>query len=61
MGYFTGLDVSLEKTAVCIIDDAGRLVREARMASEPEQLVAFFAACGMTMERIGLEACSLTA
>ncbi len=36
-------------------------VREARTTSEPEALVAFFGACGMEMERIGLEACSLTA
>lgn len=61
MGYFAGLDVSLEETAICIVDDAGRIVREARVASEPEALVAFFAACGMRMARIGLEACSLTA
>jgi len=55
------LDVSLEETAICIVDDAGRIVREARAASEPETLAAFFGACGMTMDRIGLEACSLTA
>lgn len=61
MGYFAGLDVSLEETAICIVDDAGRIVREARAASEPEMLVAFFEACGMQMERVGLEACSLTA
>ncbi len=61
MSYFAGLDVSLEETALCIVDDAGRIVREARVASEPEALVAFFAACEMTMERVGLEACSLTA
>jgi len=61
VGYFAGLDVSLEETAICIVDDAGKIVREARAASEPEALVAFFAACGMSMERVGLEACSLTA
>lgn len=61
MGYLAGLDVSLEETAICIVDDAGRIVREARAASEPEMLVAFFEACGMQMERVGLEACSLTA
>ncbi|MGI4942963.1 MAG: IS110 family transposase [Janthinobacterium lividum] len=61
MGYFAGLDVSLEETAICIVDDAGKIVREARAASEPEALATFFGACGMTMERIGLEACSLTA
>ena len=57
MGCFAGLDVLLEKTAICIADDAGRIVR---VASEPEALVAFFGACGMRMERVGLEACSLT-
>ena len=61
MGYFAGLDVSLEETAICIVDDAGLIVREARAASEPEALVAFFGASGMAMERVGLEACSLTA
>ncbi len=61
MGYFAGLDVSLEEAAICIVDDAGRVVREVRVASEPEALVAFFGACGMKMERVGLEACSLSA
>jgi transposase len=50
----------LEETAICIVDDAGGIVREARAASEPEALVAFFGACGIRMERVGLEACSLT-
>jgi transposase len=61
MGYFAGLDVSLEETTICIVDDAGQIVREARAASEPEALVGFFVACGLKMERVGLEACSLTA
>jgi transposase len=61
VGYFAGLDVSLEETAVCIVDGAGLIVREARVASEPDALVAFFDGLGMTMERVGLEACSLTA
>ena len=61
MTYFAGLDVSLEETAICIVDEVGGIVREARAASEPDALVAFFDALGMTMERIGLEACSLSA
>ena len=61
MEYFAGLDVSLEETAICIVDDTGLIVREARIASEPEALVAFFRASGMAMKRVGLEACSLTA
>ena len=61
MRYFAGLDVSLEETAICIVDEAGEIVREARVASEPDALVRFFDALGMTMERVGLEACSLSA
>src|ERR1700733_2507320 len=59
--YFAGLDLSLEETAICIIDETGAIVREARVVSEPDALVAFFDALGLTMERVGLEACSLTA
>ena len=40
MRYFAGLDVSLEETAVCVVDETGRIVREARVPSEPETLVA---------------------
>jgi transposase len=61
VGYCAGLDVSLEETAMCIVDDAGKIVREACAASEPDALIAFFSDCGMKMERVGLEACWLTA
>ena len=37
------------------------MVREARVPSEPEALVAFFQGLGLVMERVGLEACSLSA
>ena len=61
MEYFAGLDVSLEETTICVVDETGRIVREARAVSEPEALVEFFRASGMLIERIGLEACSLSA
>ena len=61
MTHYAGLDVSLEETAVCILDEAGGIVTEARVASEPEALVAFITGLGLAVERIGLEACSLSA
>ena len=61
MRHYAGLDVSLEETAICVVDEAGRIVKEARVPSEPETLVGFFQALGRTVERIGLEACSLAA
>jgi transposase len=61
MRHYAGLDLSLEETAVCVVDGAGRIVKETRAPSEPEALVGFFQALGPTVERIGLEACSLAA
>ena len=52
---------SLEETAVCVVDEGGRIVRETRVASEPTALIAFFNQLDLPLERIGLEACSLSA
>ena len=40
MDHFAGLDVSVKETSVCIVDDTGRIVREVKVASEPEALLA---------------------
>ena len=40
MDHFAGLDVSVKETSVCIVDDTGRIVREAKVASEPKALLA---------------------
>ena len=61
MKHFAGLDVSLEETAICVVDEEGRIVSEARVPSEPEALVALVRGMGLTLERIGLGACSLAA
>jgi transposase len=61
MNHYAGLDVSLEATAICVVDEGGRIVREARAASEPQALVAVLREIALPLERIGLEACSLTA
>ena len=54
MKHFAGLDVSLEETAICVVDGEGRIVREARVASEPEALVTFLCGLGLALERVGL-------
>lgn len=61
MKYFAGLDVSLEETTICVVDETGRIVNETRAASEPDALVVALHGVGLTFERVGLEACSLTA
>jgi hypothetical protein len=39
MDHFAGLEVSLKETSICIVDDMGRIVREVKVASEPEVLL----------------------
>jgi transposase len=56
MKYYAGLDVSLEWTSVCVVDEIGRVIREAKLASEPAALVAFFSGVDGDVVRIGLEA-----
>jgi transposase len=56
MNYYAGIDVSLKESSVCVLDAKGKLIREAKVASEPEALIAWFAQLGLAMELIGLEA-----
>jgi transposase len=56
MDHFAGLDVSVKETSVCIVDDTGAIVREVKVASEPEALLAVLKNFGYRFKRIGLEA-----
>ena len=56
MDQYAGLDVSLEYTSVCIVDGSGRVLREAKVLSEPDALIGWFKDHGAPMARIGLEA-----
>jgi transposase len=56
MDHFAGLDVSVKETSVCIVDDTGRIVREVKVASEPEALLAVLKNPAYHFKRIGLEA-----
>jgi transposase len=56
MEDYAGIDVSLELSSVCVVDAQGKIVKEAKVASDIEALVAFFVALGFAVKRIGLEA-----
>jgi transposase len=56
MNHYAGIDVSLECSSVCIVEASGKVVREAKVASEPAALIGWFYSLGFQVERIGLEA-----
>jgi transposase len=56
MDHYAGIDVSLELSSVCVVDAQGRIVKEAKVASDADVLAAWFKEVGLPMVRIGLEA-----
>ena len=56
MEHFAGLDVSVKETSVCIVDETGKIVREVKVASEPDALLAVLKNPAYRFKRIGLEA-----
>ena len=56
MYHYAGIDVSLECSSVCVVDGSGKIVREGKVASEPEALINYFGSLNVALVRIGLEA-----
>jgi len=55
MEQYVGLDVSLRQTAVCVVDQSGKIIREAMIPSDPEAIAMFIRANTTNVVRIGLE------
>jgi transposase len=53
---FVGLDVSLDETAICVVDDAGAILKEGKAETEPDAIIAWLSAIDGPIERLGLEA-----
>ena len=56
MSCYVGLDVSVENTAICVIDGAGEIVGELSAPSHPDDLAAALVPFAGDIEAIGLEA-----
>src|SRR4029077_3332112 len=56
MQHYAGLDVSVKETSICIVDEAGRICREMKVVSHPEDLLAVLCDPAWRLERVGLEA-----
>jgi transposase len=56
MEHYAGIDVSLESASLCVVDATGRIIREAKVASEPDVLIAWFRDLEFAVTRIGPKA-----
>jgi transposase len=56
MEHYAGIDVSLEQSSLCVVDAQCTIVKETKVASEPEALGDFFGVLGIAVKQIGLEA-----
>ena len=56
MEHSAGLDVSVKETSVCIVDETGKIIREVKVASEPDALLPVLTKPAYHFKRIGLEA-----
>jgi transposase len=56
MKHFIGLDVAVKETAACIVDETGRICREVKVVSHPDDLLAVLKDPALNIERVGLEA-----
>jgi transposase len=53
---YVGLDVSLEMTSICAVDEDGRVRLEAKAPSDPGSIARVLSDLGQPLERVGLEA-----
>ena len=56
MKTFIGIDVSLKTSAICVLDERGKILKEAEVASDPAAFVAFVRRLPWEIAAIGLEA-----
>jgi len=55
MQSYVGLDVSLRQTAVCVVDQTGKIMREGMIDSDPDTICNFIRTAAPKLARIGLE------
>lgn len=60
MKYYAGLDISNIDTSICIVDEDGNIVKEAKVLSDPQSIHSYLIKTGLQFEKIGLETGSLS-
>jgi transposase len=60
MTHYAGLDVSMNTTFICIVNEKGKVVKELEAVSTPESIDSFLSGTGLKIEKVGLESGCLT-
>lgn len=60
MQYFTGLDVSMKETSICIVDEKGKVVFETCVETQPLDIYQALKSTLLPIEKIGIESGSLS-
>jgi transposase len=60
MTYYTGIDVSLRSVSICVVDEAGAIKLEAKVAAEVDVIVATLRRFSSEIRSVGFEAGTLT-
>jgi len=60
MRYYTGLDISMKETVICIVNEEGKVVHKGKSATESEKIAEHLELVKYPLEKIGLESGSLS-
>jgi transposase len=51
MEHYAGIDVSLECSSVCVVNASGKIIREGKVASEPDALISWLSSLGYELDQ----------
>lgn len=60
MKHYVGLDVSMKKTSICIVNEQGKIVHESEVKTDPHALADAIEKTGLKIELVGFESGSLS-
>ncbi|HUC61919.1 MAG TPA: IS110 family transposase [Alphaproteobacteria bacterium] len=55
MNQYAALDVSMEQTAICVVDELGRVISEKKVTTCPESITTWLLAYAPGLVRVGME------
>lgn len=60
MDHYTGLDISMKETAICIVDEKGKIVKEGKALTDPSMIASYLAQTGLSIKKVALESGNLS-